>query len=199
MRARGLNGWEILAAGLGAGLLAHAAPGVAAIALLVGFIALVRADRIDISSGRQLLTLAGIALAALLWGPTGAVAAALAWRTSVEVAARGDGGLRAHAWTLPMTAVAWRLGAPELLVAGLACIALVAWLDWIVRVLADWRLDADTEGRVGAFVSAQGAVLAPLLIFPDPTACLIALMAMSLARAISWDARAPAASYAIAR
>jgi hypothetical protein len=189
-----LDGWETLTAGLIVGLLAHAAPAATIAMLCVLAALLVRRGQIEITGGAPLATFAGVAFAAVAWGAPGAVAAALVWRVSVELGARSDASLRVHAWTAPAAALAWRLDAPHLLVWGLACIALVAWIDAAVRILADWRLDADTE-RAGAFLGAQAAVLAPLMIFPTPAACIAAFCAMALARAAAWMAR-PAPAYA---
>ncbi len=193
-----LEGWETLAAGLAAGLLAHAAPWAAAVLLAAAFAALVRANQIVADGAAPLLALYVLAVAAILWGVPGAVTAALVWRVGAELVAHGRACLSVHLWTAPAAALAHRLDLPALLIGGLACIALVAWIDWIVRQLAAWRLDAASSDDAGAFVGAQAAVLAPLLIFPTPAASLAMLVATGLARQLRWDA-ARAGAYATAR
>lgn len=181
--------WETAAAGLAIGLCAHAAPYVAAALIAALFLHLVRAGRIDLDARAPLVPLLGVAAAAITLGAAGAVGAALLWRLSVELDARTR--IRAAAFTAPLAALAWRLGAPDLLAIGLLCIAAVAWIDWLVRRLADWRLDA--PDRHDGFLAAQAAVLAPLLVFPDPGASLAAFAAMALARQMRWPASEGAA------
>ena len=193
-----LDGWETLAAGVAAGLLAHAAPWAACVLLAVAFTALVRANQIVADGAAPLLALYVLAVAAILWGVPGAVTAALVWRVGAELAARGRACMSVHLWTAPAAALAYRLDLPALLAAGLACIALVAWIDWVVRRLADWRLDAAPSGETHTFLGAQASVLAPLLIFPSTTACLAMLVATGLARQLSWHA-SPASAYAAVR
>jgi hypothetical protein len=194
--AQKLDNWETLATGLAMGLLAHAAPVVAAAMLAVALARLFRADAHTDKPENlaPLAALGGVACAAMIGGAHATIAAALVWRTGVEVLAR-RGDLRTtdlaanvHLFSAPAAALLYRLGAPDLLVIAALCFAGVAWADWLIRHLADWRLDAADGGGARMFVVAQVATLAPLLIFPSPQTCLAALVAMGAARAITWQA-----------
>ena len=71
---------------------------------------------------------------------------------------------------------------------GALCVALVAWMDWSVRRLADWRLDSFGARQAQDFLGAQVVVMAPLLLFPAPQTCLVAFIAMRVARVMRWPA-----------
>lgn len=191
-----LDGRAVLAAGLAVGLLAHAAP-VAAAAFLVVVLTFAFRSRGDATADGDIAPLAALALvagAAMIGGPSATIAAALVWRTTVELQARRDASREApviagmHIVSAPAAVLLHRLDAPLLLVVAALCVAGVAWADWLIRRLADWRLDAPAADGARAFVVAQAAVLAPLVIFPAPQTCLAAFVAMGAARAMAWRA-----------
>ncbi|MDX2233742.1 MAG: hypothetical protein NW200_04520 [Hyphomonadaceae bacterium] len=188
-RGRHLDPWEMGAAALASGLLAQVAPWLVGLALAAALAALLRDERIEIRGGAPLLALAGVAAAALLWGGAGAVAAALAWRTVHEVAQGADPPRAAHVFMAPAAALAYRLECPILLTAGLGCLACVAWLDWIIRRLADWRLASGTQSGDPAFLGAQASSLVILLALPSPLACIAAFATLALVRHVRWPAR----------
>ncbi len=201
-----LDNWETLAAGLAVGLLAHAAPAVAAVLLIVvlGGLFGAHADAATDGGLAPLLALGMVACAAMIGGPPATIIAALIWRVSVELHARRGAAQDApiaanmHLWSAPIAALLYRLDAPALLVAAALCLAGVAWVDWLIRRLADWRLDAPATDAACSFAGAQAAVLLPLIIFPAPQTCLAALVAIGAARALRWGP-APALRYATAR
>ena len=198
-RGHSLDGWETLVAGLASGLLAHIAPALAAAGLLAVMIRLFFAQDSDARANElaPLAALVGIALVAMIGGAAATIGATLVWRVGVELAARRGGGNAALLdWAAPAAVLLHVFHAPSLLVVFAACIAGVLWADWIIRRLAEWRLDTPMAGA-GAFLGAQGAVLAPLLLVPTPQDGLAALVAMRLARALTWPAPEP--TYAIAR
>lgn len=201
-----LDNWETLAVGLAVGLLAHAAPVAAAVLLTAVLAGLFRAQSdTAVDAGiAPLASLALVACAAMIGGPQATIIAALIWRTGVELHGRGsvvsDAPVAAnvHLWAAPVAALLYRVEAPALLVAAALCIAGVAWTDWLIRRLADWRLDAPAADAARAFFGAQAATLLPLIIFPAPQTCLAALVAMGAARALKWRP-APVLRYATAR
>lgn len=189
-----LGNWETLAVGLAVGLLAHAAP-VAAAALLMAVLAFLFRAQSDTAVDAGLAPLASLGLvacAAMIGGPQATIIAALIWRTGVELHARGsvarDAPVAAHVhlWAAPAVALLYKVEAPALLVVAALCIAGVAWTDWLIRRLADWRLDAPAAEAARTFFGAQAAILLPLIIFPAPQTCLAALVAMGAARALHW-------------
>ncbi len=195
-RGQKLDSWETLAAGLAFGLLTHASPVAAAVLLLAVLAALFRANA-EAVTGSDLAPLAALGLvacAAMIGGPHATICAALVWRTGVELRARRGATQEAliaagvHLWAAPAAALLHRFDAPPILVIAALCIAGVAWTDWIIRRLADWRLDAPTPDTSRSFIGAQAAVLLPLLLFPAPQTCLAAVVAMGAARALTWPA-----------
>ena len=198
-RGHSLDGWETLFVGLAGGLLAHVAPALAAAALLAVMIRLFFANENDAQAHdlAPLAALGAIALLSMIWGAAATVGATLVWRVGVElVARRGSANALPLDWAAPVLVLLRIFDAPSLLVVIAACIAGLLWADWIIRRLADWRLDAPMAGA-GAFLGAQGATLAPLLLFPTPQDALAAFVAMRLARALAWPALEP--GYANAR
>ena len=201
-----LDDWETLAAGLAVGLLAHAAPVMAAIVLLGVLAGLFRAHA-DTATEADLAPLAAlglVAFAAMIGGPGATIGAALIWRAGAELHARngalGEAPIAAsvHLWSAPAAALLYRLDAPQIVVIAALCVAGVAWTDWLVRRLADWRLDAPSSDATPTFLGAQAAVLAPIIIFPAPQTCLAALVAIGAARAVTWRT-SPALRHATAR
>lgn len=198
-RGHSLDSWETVAAGLAAGLLAHVAPAPAAALILAAlarqfFVA--DADTSPAHDLRPLAALGFIALVSLFGGAAATLWATLVWRVGVELAARRGGAAWPLDWAAPAVAMLHLTDAPPLFVVATACVAGVLWADWIIRRLAEWRLDAPLSG-VSAFLGSQGATLAPLLLFPAPQDALAALVAMRLARALAWPATQPL--YATAR
>ena len=198
-RGHSLDGWETLAAGLAVGLLAHVAPALAAAGLLAVMIRLFFANEADAQAHdfAPLAALCAIALISMIGGPQATIGATLVWRVGVELATRrGCEKTLLPELAVPTVVLLHVFDAPSLLVVIATCIAGVLWADWIIRRLAEWRLDAPMAGA-GAFLGAQGAVLAPLLLFPTPQDGLAAFVAMRVARALTWPA--PESSYATAR
>lgn len=175
------NIWATTAIGLAAGAMCVFAPALAALSLAaaVGFLHLHDAAPTR-AHLRSLLILGAIVIAGLIGGPSWAVGAALIWRVSAACAAQA-GASRLHVMAAPIAVVMWRLDVPDAVTFALACLALVAWIDWAVARLAHWRLDAPLEAA--QVMTAQAAVLAPLLLLPDPAAALAALIAADIARA----------------
>ena len=197
-RGHSLDGWETLFVGLAGGLLAHVAPALAAAGLLAVMIRLFFAHENDAQAHdlAPLAALGAIALVSMIWGATATIGATLVWRVGVELTTRrGSGNAAPLEWAAPAVVLLRMFDAPSLLVVIAACVAGVVWTDWIIRRLAEWRLDAPMTA--GAFLGAQGAVLAPLLLFPTPQDGLAAFVAMRLASALAWPAPEP--GYAIAR
>ena len=205
-RGQFLGGWATLAAGLAVGALAHVAPGLAVALLLAVLAGVFRIYAASATSDdlAPLMALALVACAALIGGPQATIGAALVWRTAVELHIRGSAARVTsipscvHLWSAPAAALLHRLDAPQIFVVAAVCVAGVAWTDWLIRRLAEWRLDTPAENATRSFVGAQAALLAPLLVFPAPQTCLAALVAMGAARAINWRAL-PTVGYATAR
>ena len=197
-RGHSLDGWETLFVGLAGGLLAHIAPALAAASLLAVMVRLFFANDSDPQAHdlAPLAALGAIALVSMIGGAAATIGATLVWRVGVELATRGgSANTRLLGWAAPAVVLLHVFDAPSLLVVIAACVAGVLGADWIIRRLADWRLDAPMTA--GAFLGAQGAVLAPLLLFPAPQDALAGFVAMRLARALTWPA--PESRYATAR
>lgn len=176
------NIWTTTVIGLAAGMMCTAAPALTALALAgaVGFLH-VRDSAPARAHLASLVTLGAIVIAGLIGGPPWTIGAALIWRVTTECRAH-SGASPLHFAVAPAAALALRLDAPDALVLAAACVALVAWIDWIVARLAAWRLETPHEdGRV---ILAQAALLAPLLLLPAPGAVLAALVATAVARTV---------------
>jgi len=170
---------------LAAGAVCAAAPALVPLVLAVGIAAL--HPRGDTSPGmhlRALAILGAIVLAGLIGGPAWVIAAALIWRVGAEVGARAS---TPHVVSAPLAALLFRLDAPDLIVIGAVSVALVAWADWAIARLADWRLGKPVA--FNGFFGAQAPLSILLLALPTPGAALAALVAVTFAR----NVRAPPA------
>lgn len=188
-----------------AGLLALAVPPAALVLLFAcaaglamsGWSADTRLER------GPLPALVGVALAGMVFGATGAIAAALAWRALFEVArTRETQGLSeppwmaiGYRWAPVVAALLYRLEAPDVFVAAAGVAAVIAICDWAMRRLAEWRLGEPQPFDTRAYLASQGQVLLVVLVFPEPMASVAAFAALALARASeSRSIRAYAAS-----
>lgn len=164
-----------------AGLCAHAA--LAPTALILGAIGLSLQRDGHTPSGAMLAALCIVAVAAIIGGADGAVAAALVWRVGAELVGQGAGPALHVVAPVVGTAGLHLADAPTLATVGLGSIALVLAIDWFVRRLADWRLGIATSVQAAGAACAVGA---PLVVFPDATSALAAVVAMGLVRQIRW-------------
>ena len=184
---------------IAAGLLALILPAAAVIALAACALGLaVSGWRAETRFWRSPLPpLCGVALAGLIFGPYGAVAAALVWRALFEVArSRETQGLTeppwmaiGYRWALVVAALLYRLGAPDFFVAIAGVAAVIALCDWALRRLAEWRLGEPQPFDTTAYLASQGQVLMLVLVFPEPVAGAVAFAALAFARAS--EARLP--------
>lgn len=166
---------------LAAGAICAAAPALVPLVLAAGIAMLhPRADTPPATHWRALAILGAVVIAGLIGGPAWVIASTLIWRVIAEV--------RAHTlqvWSAPLAALLYRLDAPDLVLLCAASVAVVAWADWAIARLAEWRLGKLTSHR--GFASAQAPVLVILLALPTPGAALAALVTLPFVR----KARAP--------
>ena len=192
-RSERLDEWETIAIGLIAALVAHAYP-LAAVALLLAAFLLadgagaLRPMRSEDAFGALAVTTAAALAGGPIWAIAGAYIALAA--TRLEAPAHAAGGPRlatvVHLAAGPLSLLMYRAGADITLVVVFACLAGVAYLDWGVRQLAEWRLGLASTDAVRSFFWAQVSVVAPLVIFPSVLTALVALGALIFARALSW-------------
>lgn len=176
-----------------AGLLALAVPAAALMLLFACAVGLAMSGwTADARLERgPLPALVGVALAGMVLGAPGAIAAALVWRALFEVArTRETQGLSeppwmavGYRWAPVVAALLYRLGAPDVLVAAAGVAAVIAICDWAMRRLAEWRLGEPQPFDTRAYLASQGQVLVLVLAFPEPLAGVVAFAALALARA----------------